>query len=274
VEVEAGDRVRRGEVLATLDLREIDARLRQASEALDKAERDHARLARLLEARVVPRVQVEDALTTREVARAALAEARVSQEYAQIRAPADGTVLERRVEAGERVQPGVPVLVVGNGGARVFRAGLADRNRVRVALGDLAEVVLAAGPEGNDAAHAGVVTRLGGAADPATGTFAVEVTLDRELDLPAGVVGRLRIHPSTSTAVLRIPPGALLDGDRHEGRLLVMEADGATARLRTVTLGGLDARGILVTSGLAPDDRVVVEGGAWVTDGDRVRVIR
>jgi membrane fusion protein, multidrug efflux system len=287
VEVEAGDRVRRGAVLATLDLREIEARLRQATEAMEKADRDYARLARLLEARVVPRVQVDDALTAREVARAALAEARVTREFAEIRAPSHGTVLERRMEAGERVQPGVPVLVVGNGGAGVFRAGLADRDRIRVSLGDRAEVMLASGlstaavesgaerGEGGDAAiFPGRVTRLGGAADPGSGTFAVEVTLDEELDLPAGMVGRVRIHPSAATPALRIPPGALLEGDREEGRILVLHADGTTVRLRTVRLGRLDARGVRVTGGLAPHEWVVVEGGAWVVDGDAVRVIR
>jgi multidrug efflux system membrane fusion protein len=271
VQADAGDPVRQGDLLATLDLREADARVRQAAERVQMAERTLARLERLVEDRVVPRVQVEDAGTELEVARAALAEAQVSREFAEIRAPADGVVLERHVEVGERVQPGSPVFLVGRGGSQRIRAHLSDRDRVRVALGERAEFLPAALP---DAAHGGRITQLGGTADRISGGFPVEVTLEEPLSLPSGVVGRLRILPASGITALRIPTGALLEGEGTEGRVLVLDAEGATVLLRSVTLGGMDESGILVTGGLAPTDRVVVEGGAWLTQGDRVQVIR
>ncbi len=271
LEVDAGDPVRRGDLLATLDLREADARVRQATERVQMAERTLARLERLLEDRVVPRVQVEDVGTELEVARAALAEAHVSREFAEIRAPADGVVLERHVEVGERVQPGSPVLLVGRGGSQRVRAHLSDRDRVRVTLGDRAEFLLAALPE---VPHAGRITQMGGAADRLSGGFPVEVTLEEPLSLPSGVVGRLRILPASGVPALRIPTGALLEGEGREGRILVLDPDGETVSVRRVTLGAMDEGGILVTGGLASVDRIVVEGGAWLTQGDRVQVIR
>jgi len=271
LEVDAGDPVRKGDLLATLDLREADARVRQATERVQMAERTLARLERLVEERVVPRVQVEDAGTDLEVARAALAEAQVSREFAEIRAPADGIVLERYVDEGERVQPGSAVLLAGRGGSQRVRAHLSDRDRMRVSLGDRAELHLAALP---DAAHPGRITQLGGSADPVSGAFPVEVTLDEPLAFPSGVVGRLRIQPGPGLLALRIPTGALLEGDGTEGRILILDPDGDTVLLRTVKLGGMDVGGILVVGGLAPADRIVVEGGAWLTHGDRVQVVR
>lgn len=270
MQADAGDPVRQGDLLATLDLREADARVRQATERVQMAERTLARLERLVEDRVVPRVQVEDAGTDLEVARAALAEARVSREFAEIRAPAHGVVLERYVEEGERVQPGSAVLLVGRGGSQRVRAHLSDRDRMRVALGDRAELHLAGFP---DPSHPGRVTQMGGTADRISGGFPVEVTLDEPLSVPSGVVGRLRIQPGSGVSALRIPTGALLEGEGTEGRILVLDAEGDTVLLRTVTLGGMDEGGILVTGGLAPSDRMVVEGGAWLTPGDHVQVV-
>ncbi len=267
---EPGDAVLKGARMASLDLREIDAEVTQAEEGHAKAARDLARLERLLEDRVVPRVQVDDARTAFEMARSTLEQARVAREYAELRAPGDGVVLRRLVEPGTRVQPGEPVLLVGTGDGAVFRVALPDRDRVRVTLGDRAGVLLAALPERH---FPGRVTRLGALADPVTGTFPVEITLDDPTGLPAGLTGRAEILPGEGAPVVRIPAEALLEANGGEGSVLVLERSGDRARRRTVPLAAVTSRGVLVAGALAVGERVVVEGGAWVVDGQAVRVL-
>ncbi len=291
VSAEPGERVAAGARLATLDLREIDARVRQATEAMEKAERDLARLERLHADRVVPLAQLQDARTGHALAAAALDEARVNREFAEIRAPEAGVILRRLAEAGERVQPGTAILLLGGSDAEVFRVGLSDRERMRVAPGDRAEVLLDAG---SGAPLPGRITRLGGAPDPGTGTFPAEITLDLPSGAPSGLVGRARIFlaaPATPTAqaspaaeaspppLLRMAVEALLDGDHTQGRVLVHDPVEGRVHLRVVTLarsgvGPLLGEGTVgVTAGLAPGEQVVVEGGAWLAEGQRVRVL-
>ena len=95
VRVDAGDEVRAGQTLATLDLREIDAGLSKAQSGAEKAERDLARAQRLYRDSVVTLTQMQDAETAARVARADLAAAEFNRRYAVIVAPASGTVLRR-----------------------------------------------------------------------------------------------------------------------------------------------------------------------------------
>ncbi|NTU72153.1 MAG: HlyD family efflux transporter periplasmic adaptor subunit, partial [Coriobacteriia bacterium] len=84
------------------------------------------------------------------------------------RVPADGVVLQRLARASELVQGGQPVLVMGDTDEGwIVRAALADRDAVRVNVGDTAKVAFDAFPERR---FDGRVTRVGSSADPYTGT--------------------------------------------------------------------------------------------------------
>src|SRR6185312_9813032 len=93
--VDVGDRVRAGQALAALDLREIDAGLAKAKSGAAKAERDLARARRLYTDSVVTLAQLQDAETGDEVARADLQATTVNRHYSVIVAPAAGVVLRR-----------------------------------------------------------------------------------------------------------------------------------------------------------------------------------
>ncbi|MGH7338233.1 MAG: efflux RND transporter periplasmic adaptor subunit, partial [Myxococcota bacterium] len=99
--VDAGAQVAKGDTLAALDLREIDAAVTRAQSAADKAERDWARANRLYDDSVVALAQLQDAETGLDVARADLETARFNRRYAVIVAPAFGVVLRRHAEPGE-----------------------------------------------------------------------------------------------------------------------------------------------------------------------------
>jgi len=127
-----GESVPAGQLLATLDLREIDAQVAKAQSAAAKAERDLARVSRLQADSVATRQQLEDATTAAEVARADLQTAMVNRQYARIVAPASAVVLHRAAEPGELVSVGSPVLTLGSrSSGTVARVALPDRDVVR-----------------------------------------------------------------------------------------------------------------------------------------------
>ena len=272
IAVDAGDSVRVGRTLASLDLREINAALAKARSGAAKAERDLARARRLYADSVVTLAQLQDAETAAEVARADLEAAAFNRRYAVIVAPATGVVLRRAAEPAENIAPGATVLVVGSGGAgrgKVLEVGLADRDAVAVRKGDPALARFDALP-GRD--FAGRITRIGAAADPVTGTYEVEIALDDAGPLAAGLVGRIEIHPARRAPATLVPIEAVLEADGAEATVFALSADGARAERRRVTIAFMAGSRVAVTGGLEGASRVLTDGAAYLDDGAAVRV--
>jgi multidrug efflux system membrane fusion protein len=272
IAVDAGDPVRAGQTLASLDLREIDASLAKARSGAAKAERDLDRARRLYADSVVTLAQRQDAETAAELARADLEASAFNRRYAVIVAPANGVVLRRAAEPGENISAGATVLVVGSrGGGRgnVLEIGLADRDAVSVRKGDPALARFDALP-GRE--FAGRVTRIGAAADPVTGTYEVEIALDDAGALTAGLVGRAEIRPARGAPATLIPIEAVLEADGADATVYTLSADGKRAERRRVTIAFIEGTRVAVSGGLEGASRVLTDGAAYLDDGAAVRV--
>ena len=270
ISVDAGDRVRAGQTLASLDLREIDAGLAKARSGAAKAERDLTRSRRLYTDSVVTLAQLQDAETGDQVARADLQAVTVNRRYSVIVAPAGGVVLRRMAEAGENTAAGSAVLVLGSRGAgNVLKAGLADRDVVSIRKGDAAIVRFDAL---SGRAFAGRVSRIGAAADPGTGTYEVEIALDSADGLAAGLVGRVEIRPAKGVATRLVPVEAVLEADGGDATVYALSSDGTRAERRHVTVAFIRGSRVAVAKGLEGVSRVLTDGAAYLDDGAAVRV--
>jgi membrane fusion protein, multidrug efflux system len=268
--VDEGQSVRAGDTLALLDLSEIDAAVVRARSAAEKAERDLTRAQRLYGDSVATLEQAQNAETGRDVARAELETARFNRRYAIIVAPASGVILKRSAEPGELVQAGTPILKLGSHARGVVvRAGLADRDVVRVRLGDRAVVRFDAFP---DRTFEGTVTELAGASDPMTGTYDVEVTIPGGSRLASGLVGQVEIRPAATKPVALIPIESLLEADGSHATVFAVSADGRRAERRSVTIAFLAGDRVAVTSGLEGVTTVVTDGAAYLDDGAMLRI--
>ncbi len=268
VRVDPGASVTAGDTLAALDLSEIDAAVARAQSAAENADRDLARAKRLYVDSVVTLAQLQDAETGATAAQSDLATARFNRRYALIVAPASGVILRRDKEPGELVAPGAPVLVLGSSArGAVLRAGLADRDVVRVRLGDSAIVRFDALP---DRQITGRVSEIAAAADPMTGTYRVEVRLPATVGLASGLVGRVEILTRATRPVLLVPLDALLEADNDRATLFVW-TNGHAAR-RAVQIAFLAGDRAAVSSGLTAGEQVITEGAAYLRDGERVAV--
>lgn len=267
--VDEGQPVRAGQLLAELDLSEIDAGVAKARSAMTKAERDVERIRRLYTDSVTTLVQFQDASTALDVARSDLDVAEFNQRYARIVSPAAGTILHRDVSPGELVAAGSPAFVLASEArGSVLRAGLADRDVVRLTVGDAATVRLDAYP---DQAFKGVVREIAGTATPGTGTFAVEVSLPAGAGLATGLVGRVEIATRAAGSVTMVPVEAVVEADGDHGVVYVV--DGARAARREVRIAYLDGARVGISGGLAGAGAVVTDGAAYLNDGDSVRVV-
>lgn len=270
--VDAGARVRRGQVLATLDATEIQAAVTQARAALAKARRDAARAQTLAAADSAPLAAAEDSRTALAVAEAGVAAAEFNLRHAVLTAPDDGWVDLRLAEPGEVAGPGRPVLhVSGTGRGMVARVRLADRDVLAVEPGAAVEVRLDVRP---DVPLAGRVTEVGRAAAPGTGTWQVEVGLDpAAAGVPplSGLTAKVTIPRSVDVAGT-VPLAAVVDGDGDSGAVYVVE-DGRVRR-RPVRIAFLAGDRAAIASGVEGVTAVVAEGAARVTDGALVHVTR
>jgi RND family efflux transporter MFP subunit len=269
VYVREGDVVRAGQTLARLDLREIDAQVTRARSAAAKAERDHARLRALHADSLAPLAQLQDAATALELARADLQTASVNRRYATIVAPSAGRVLRRSAEPGQTLAAGAPVVVVGGTtGGTVLRVGLADRDVVRVRIGNPATVTLDAFP---GRVISGRVRQIAGAATAGTGTYAVEIALDDATGLSAGLIGNATIAAAGRGTLPTVPVDALLEADGDRASIYVVSGDRAHRRLvRVATIRG---DRVAVREGLDGASSVVVTGAPYLSDGAAVRVL-
>ena len=269
--VEEGQRVKKGQLLANLNLAEINAQVVQAQNAVDKAERDFARIERLYHDSVATLEQLQDLKTSVAVNRADLRIARFNQQYAQIVAPSDGKILKRFVEQGELVAAGSPVITYGSEGqdAYIMRVSLADIDVVTLLAGDSASIQFDAYPGRTFSAS---VTEIAEAADPFTGTFEVELTLNQsKLAIKNGLIGRSSIYPSNQSPYVKISMNALVEGHQQKASVFFYDDQSGQAILSELKPLHIDNTFFTVPAdSLLLVKKVITEGSAYIRHGDIV----
>jgi RND family efflux transporter MFP subunit len=272
VSVEEGQRVRKGQLLATLNSTEIDAQLQMASIQLEKALRDNQRAENLYRDSVATLEQVQNSRTAVEAARESVKQVSFNRKHATITAPVDGFVIKRLSNPGEMISPGMPVVVIGalGGGSKwVLKAGVSDREWSSIQAGDRASVFFDAW---SGRSFPGVVTTKALAADPMNGTFPVEVLVDFGSEKPAtGMFGRAEVVPSALRSGFSIPYESLLEADGDKGHVFVTD-DRKTVRMVEVTIASLTQQRVQILSGLEGHPYVVTAGSPYLKDGSPIRV--
>lgn len=273
--VEEGQRVIAGQLLARLDLSEVDAQVRKAKAAEDQARRDLERARGLLADRAATAEQVERAATALGVAAADVEVVEFNRRWSELHAPSGGWVVARHVEEGEHVTPGRPILTVASADSGwVLRIGLSDREVVRLRLGDSAEVRIdALGGQ----ALPGRVAQIAEAADPRTGTFEVEVVVQpasgARSALKSGFVARAELTPRDGDAHTLIPIEALARADGREGLVYAVDPETAAWHPVAVRIAEILERELAIESGLDGIDWVITDGVRRLQRGQPIEIV-
>jgi RND family efflux transporter MFP subunit len=273
VRVRAGDAVRAGDVLATLDPAEIDAEVARAEAGVEKARRDLARAERLARQDVATIEQVEDARTALEIAEALLDSAAFNRRLAVVVAPADGAVLRRTTEPDQLIGAGQPVLVfAATAEPWIARVGLTEHELVGLRAGSAAEVEIP-----NVKRVSGKLTHVSGAPEPTTRLYTVEVELDgnsvADDRLRSGAIVRVGLRPDPVPPRARVPVGALVAGDGDRALVYVFEAAADTVRATPVRIARLHEGWAYLGEPLTPETVVVADGAELLRDGQRVVLV-
>ncbi len=272
INTEEGDVVLAGQILATLDLEEIDARQKKAESNYARAAADLQRFATLYEDSLVSLQTRQDALTTRDSAAAELRIANFNKKLSVIRAPAEGRILRRYVESHELVQPGQPVFLLASGAqGSVVRVGLIDQEIVRVSVGDPVDILLDAYP-GRE--FRGSVSEVALSADPENGTFEVEILIgDQGYSLRSGLIARVEITPVNNDLQYYIPVESVFKAENGFATVFVLDEQTSLVHEVRVEVVEILQREVAVRGSLKSSDKVIRLGAPYLSDGSAVAVV-
>ncbi len=285
VRVNVGDRVRRGQPLAVFapemaraDVAQARASVAEAQAALAEAAANAQRARELDKTGALSAQQVAQWVTGEQTAQARLEAARAQLQVHELRlaqtqvlAPDDGVISVRTATVGAVVPAGQELFRLIRKGRLEWRAEVPASDLATIRPGQAVQVVPAGG-----GTLAGTVRMVAPTVDAATRNGLIYVDLPAPpaaSDAPvtkAGMYARGEFAIGTSAA-LTLPQTAVLlrDGFSY---VFKVAADGKVSQAK-VTIGRRSGDRIELTSGLDAKDRVVASGGAFLADGDLVRVV-
>lgn len=283
VHANVGDRVRKGQLLATLAGDTLQAEVAQSRASLAEAEAaaadasNNAQRARTLQGTgALSAAQINQYLTAEETARARVEAARALLQARQVRldqahvyAPDSGIISARAATVGAVVAGGAELFRLIRQGRLEWRAEVTSAELGRITTGTTAQVTAASG-----ARLAGRVRTIGPTVDPQTRSALVYVDLT---PLPgmngnarAGMFARGEFDLGASPA-LTVPQASVVvrDGFSYVYRL---NPDNRVSQVKVQT-GRLAGDRLEILGGLADDARIVAAGAGFLNDGDVVRVV-
>ena len=271
--VKEGDAVQKGQLLASLNMTEMDAAVQQAKLAEEKAGRDYDRASTLYRDSVATLEQMQNAQTARGYARQQLRVAEFNRQFSEIRATENGYVLQRFVNEGQVAGAGTPVLRINGAGENdwVLKVGVSDSQWAHIRVGDKAFVETDVLPGKQLAA---CVFKKEKGIDPASGTFVVHLKLEDTAtpNLASGLFAKAEIYASAGHGnTWAIPYNALLEANGSKGYVFVTN-DRKTAEKQEVTIGAILQNRVLITRGLEQADYLIISGSPYLNDGSAIDV--
>jgi len=264
--VREGTPVVKGQTLIQLDNRDVRADLARASAEVENTKAQLDRMNQLYAQDAVSKQEMENATRAYKVAEANRTTALAQLSYTIVKAPFDGVITEKMVEAGELASPGQLLLRMENPQQLRLKATVAEGDLKSVSLGDKISVVIDA--LGEQALN-GVVGQILPAGDSQTHTFTVKVDLPAELGLKTGMFGRFQLEKGTSKTIL-VPWTAVVE----RGELTSVFAVGSdqVARLRWVKVGRRLDQQVEILSGVNVGESVLLDATRGI-DGIAVKIV-
>lgn len=278
--VDVGDRVTDGQILAVLDTRAVRSQLVSAEAQVNEAKASHAlamntveRQQTLLERGHVSQQRVDEALAQAatadariEAARARADTLRVQIDLATIRAPYPGMITSRNFDEGAIAAQGAPIFQLVETGALEARIGLPALLAAALEPGDIYTLSTDVGPV--DAKLRSVTGIIDAGQRSVTSLF----DITDAASVSAGTVVRLSVSRDVQENGLWLPVSALAEGQRGLWSLYIAspEGDGWVARPGLVEVVQTEGERVFVRGAISDGDRIIVDGLQRVAPGQSV----
>ncbi len=255
ITVREGDSVRRGQLLVRVD--PVDARqaYKQAKADLINAETDLKRYQGLLAEHAVSQQQFDRIRLRYTLARSRLAQAENQLRYAEVHAPVDGIVVEKRASRGDLASPAQPLLILEDPSSLLVETHVSEQFITAIHEGDRVRISLPGIGREMDAR----VRQIVRAADALSHQFLIKLSIAPDNGAYPGMFAEVHFAVGSRQAIV-VPETALV---RRSGLAGIYVLDKRrVAHYRQVRLGPHLAEGVEVLAGLKADDVI-----AWRRDG-------
>ena len=265
--VEEGDRVAKGQLVARLDEAEYRAQLEIARVTLIEATQAYERAKNLAANGLVSPESYERAKAAYDGSRAQVVASQILLGYTEIRAPFAGLIINRYVDFAQQVSANSALFRISDFDPLLCPIQVPERELPNLRAGQNAYVTVEPWPDRRFQAS---VLRVSPVVDSSTGTIKVTLEVDADGKLRPGMFARVFVETAQHPDALVVPKSALsLEsiGDT------VYVVDGDVAARRDVELGFREGDYVQVVSGLAEGEPVVVVGQDGLSDGTPIQIL-
>jgi RND family efflux transporter MFP subunit len=261
-----GQWVKAGAVVVRLDDAAQHAAVAAAEAGVRAAQADLDRTRGLVEKGAATPRELEQQTAAASAAQAQLTAAKDQLSYSTLRAPFAGRVAARRVNLGDVVNPGTPLIEIEGEGGLELRAAVESALAASIRPGAKLRAIV----DGQAAPITATVTAVAPSGDPTTHRFEVKADLAGAEGLRAGLFARLLVPGGTAPARLFVPAAAVFERGGLSGVFVVVDG---RARLRWIAVGAREGDQVEARAGLEAGERVVLEPDGLV-EGAPVRAAR
>lgn len=269
LDVEEGDDVEEGALLARIDRGAQSSLLTRASTNLERAQDEYEKVKDLYNKGAASKQELDSARNTLDNAKLDRRDRRRDVSNTKVEAPFDGTLTERFVSEGGFVNAGQQMFALVDFRTLVARVYVPEKELDRIAVGQEAEVV---GKAAKNRKGTGTIKRIAPVVDAQTGTVKVTISLPPEASggssgfLP-GMYAEVSITTSRKSDVLLLSKAALVRQDEQVFVFVVEEKEGELrATRKLIELGLEEPNRVEVLSGLDPSDEVILKGQSGLKD--------
>lgn len=288
INVKVGDRVIKGQLLATIESQDIQAKRAQAQAMVAEAEaslaiteKDYNRFQQLYNKQSASTKEVENvtlqytsARSRLEAAKQVRNEASSMLAYTQLRAPFAGTVVQKAADPGSMASPGMPILTIEQNGAFQVKAILPESYIGATKIGDAVTVSI----KSIGKTFKAQVSELSTSSLNTGGQYVMLVSIPSSeiKGLYSGQYANVsiehKVQPSAAQAkgAILIPTSSIIRKDQLTGVYTISQ--NSKALLRWVRLGKPYGTTVEVLSGVATNDRVITKSKGKLYNGASVKV--
>lgn len=267
--IELGDHVKKGSVIARIDNQIQALEVANAEQAQADARQNYERYTNLYNGGAATKAQLDQYTLAYENSQNQLKQARKKLSNTTVTAPISGEVIQKAVETGAFVSAGNTIATLVDVSQLKVQLSVPEREVYALGEGDPVTITTSVYP---GVKFDGKITFISASGDE-THKYPIEVALENQEDNPlkAGTYVDVTFNKKNKTPTLQIPREALV-GSIQDARVYVVNSNNV-ATLRSITVGNENGASLEVLQGLDEKDRVVTTGQINLSDSTKVMVV-
>jgi RND family efflux transporter MFP subunit len=283
VHVNVGDKVRKGQLLVSInnsDLQakraQVNAGISEATAAFNNAQKDYNRFKNLFADNSASQKEMDDMTANFEMAKARLESANQMKNeinaqftYSNITAPFSGTITSKNVEAGNMANPGIPLISIETPGHFEVTAMVPETEISTIKKGATVDVLV----KSINKTIKGKVTEVSSSAKNTGGQYLVKIDLDKtDVNILSGMFTTVQfpVEQKAKSAMVLIPTEAIVTNGQLSGVYTVSQSN--TALLRWLRLGRDFGGKVEVLSGLNTNESYILSAEGKLFNGAKVSI--